>query len=522
MAQAFQTIEDVPSLYNAATGLLDHNIAAGRADKPAYIDGRGAWTYAQLCDRVDRVAGLFQALGVEREQRVLLCLLDTIDFPAVFLGAIKAGVVPVVVNTLFGSDLYAFQLRDSRAQVAFVSDALAGKFEGLIDQCPDLKAVILTGDGPGQLDSLLESGSPLNQAAATHRDEPAFWLYTSGSTGDPKGVVHSHASLQLTADLYGKPVAGFCENDTVFSVAKMFFAYGLGNSLTFPLSVGATTVLLEGRQTPEVCSRIICEYGVTMLTAAPTFFAALLDYPDCPTKEQAPRLRGCTSAGEALPETIAERFLDRFGVWIMDGLGSTEMLHIFISQLPDAKKAGCTGKPVPGYEARLIDDSGAIAGDGVIGELQVRGPTAALCYWNNRPKTVRTFLGEWTRTGDKYVRDREGFYRYSGRSDDMLKVSGIYVSPFDVEEALVGHDAVLEAAVVGWADKDGLIKPKAFVVRAMGVEHSDEDLEIMLRAHVKAIVAPHAYPRWIEFIAELPKTATGKIQRFRLRQSLDV
>jgi benzoate-CoA ligase len=512
-----QTIADLPLQYNATVDLLEGNLDAGRGGKTAYIDRRGSWTYAQLSERVDRVGGLLKSLGVEREQRVLMCMQDDIDFPTVFLGAIKAGVVPVAVNTLFNSEVYAFQLRDSRARVAFVSAALADKFAGLLDQCPDLKAIVVSGSGEGELETRLAAATPIATAADTSRDEAAFWLYTSGSTGDPKGVVHSQASLRLTADLYGRPVAGFVESDTVFSVAKLFFAYGLGNSLTFPLSVGATVVLLADRPTPAVCCQILCEHRVTMLCGSPTFFAGMLDFADCPTKEQAPSLRAATSAGEALPETLAERFLSRFGVWIMDGLGSTEMLHIFISQLPDAKKAGCTGKPVPGYEARIIDDAGEVAGDGVLGELQVRGPSAALAYWNNRPKSISTFMGEWTRTGDKYIRDSDGFYRYGGRNDDMLKVSGIYVSPFDVEEALVSHPSVLEAGVVGWEDKDGLIKPKAFIVLAAGIS-AHKDLEAELRAHVKIAVAPHAYPRWIEIVEELPKTATGKIQRFKLRE----
>jgi benzoate-CoA ligase len=512
-----QTLADMPVRYNATIDLLEGNLEAGRGGKVAYIDGRGSWTYAQLSERVDRVGGLLKTLGVEREQRVMVCLQDDIDFPTVFLGAMKAGVVPVAVNTLFTSDVYAFQLRDSRARVAFVSAALADKFAPLLDQCPDLKAIIITGSEPDQLEARLAASEPIAAAADTCRDEPAFWLYTSGSTGDPKGVVHSHGSLRITADLYGRPVAGFTESDTVYSVAKLFFAYGLGNSLTFPLSVGATVVLLADRPTPAVCSDILRRHGVSILCGSPTFFAGLLDYAQCPTKDEVPNLRAATSAGEALPEAIAERFLARFGVWILDGLGSTEMLHIFISQLPGATKAGCTGKPVPGYEARIVDEAGEVVGDNVLGELQVRGPSAALSYWNNRPKSQHTFMGHWTRTGDKYIRDSEGFYRYGGRNDDMLKVSGIYVSPFDVEEALIGHPAVLEAGVVGWADKDGLIKPKAFVVLAAGVTEPMEQLEASLRAHVKSVVAPHAYPRWIEVVAELPKTSTGKIQRFKLR-----
>lgn len=513
-----RTIEDLPRAYNATVDLLERNIAHGRGDKVAYVDSRGSWTYDALSDRVDRMASLLAAHGVEREQRVLMCMLDTIDFPTVFLGCIKAGVVPVPVNTLFPAETYAFMLKDSRARVAFVSAELADKFDGV--EAPDLKALILTGEGETRLEGLLARAERVREAAPTHRDEPAFWLYTSGSTGDPKGVVHCQGSMRLTADVYAIPTVGYRESDVVHSVAKLFFAYGLGNALTFPLAVGATTILNDGRPTPDACSSILKKHGVTILCGSPTFFAAMLASPDCPTRDQAPALRSAVSAGEALPEALGERFLERFGVWILDGLGSTEMLHIFISQQPGALKFGVTGKPVPGYEARIIDDDGEVAGDGVIGELQVRGPTAALAYWNNRPKTLATFMGDWTRTGDKYVRDEEGFYRYAGRSDDMLKVSGIYVSPFDVEEALVRHPAVLEAAVVGWSDKDGLIKPKAFVVlTAAGA--AAEALEAELRTHVKTCVAAHAYPRWIEFVAELPKTATGKIQRFKLRQLRD-
>ena len=504
-------IEDLPRDYNATVDLLERNIALGRGGKVAYIDSRGSWTYDALSERVVRMVGLLRHLGVEREQRVLMCMLDTIDFPTVFLGCIKAGVVPVPVNTLFPAETYAFMLKDSRARVAFVSESLADKLDAAET------TVVRTGE---DLETRLVKAERVRQAAPTHRDEPAFWLYTSGSTGDPKGVVHCQGSMRLTADVYALPTVGYAETDVVHSVAKLYFAYGLGNALTFPLAVGATTILNDGRPTPDACSSIMKTYGVTILCGSPTFFAGLLASADCPTKDEAPALRSAVSAGEALPEALGERFLERFGVCILDGLGSTEMLHIFISQQPGALKFGVTGKPVPGYEARLIDDNGDIAGDGQIGELQVKGPTAALAYWNNRPKSLATFMGDWTRTGDKYVRDADGFYRYAGRSDDMLKVSGIYVSPFDVEEALVRHPAVLEAAVVGWSDKDGLIKPKAFVVLTASADAA-EALEAELRTHVKTCVAAHAYPRWIEFVAELPKTATGKIQRFRLRQLQD-
>jgi benzoate-CoA ligase len=514
-------VEDLPAAYNAAVDLLETNLKCGLGEKPAYLDRSGIWTYNDLSERVDRVVGLLQRLGIRREDRILLCLLDTVDFPAVFLGAIKAGVIPVPVNTLFTADIYAYQLNDSRAKLAFVSDGCVSKFDPIRGDCPDLEAIIVTGSGDDRLrlDTLLAQSPAVHAAANTHRDEPAFWLYTSGSTGAPKGVVHAHGSLRLTANLYAAPIVGISQSDVVFSVAKLFFAYGLGNALTFPLAAGATTVLLEDRPTPEVVFNLLRKHGVTVLGGSPTFFAALLGHPDAYSKTELPALCKATSAGEALPASIAERFLERFGVQILDGLGSTEMLHIFISQHPDSPKLGVTGKPVDGYAVRLVDDEGGDVPPGQIGELQVRGPTAALSYWNNLVKTRRTFLGEWMRTGDKYVEDEEGYYRYAGRSDDMLKVSGIYVSPFDVEEALVGHPGVLEAAVVGWADSSGLIKPKAFVIRSMDeVSMTNEELEGALRVHVKLHVAPHAYPRWIEFVDELPKTATGKIQRFKLRQ----
>jgi len=512
-----QTIEDLPQAYNAAADLLGRNLTPGRSERVAYIDTHGAWTYAQLGARADRAAGLLKSLGVQREQRVLLCLLDTIDFPALFLGAIKAGIVPVPVNTLFTAEDYSYLLKDCRAPIAFVSEALAPKFAGAEGSCPNLKRVIVTGKGAGQLDALLADATPLPGYADTARDEPAFWLYTSGSTGRPKGAVHVHASLRLTADTYSHHVLKICPEDTGYSVAKLFFAYGLGNALTFPMSVGASTVLLDDRPTPALVGEILKKHNVSILYAVPTFFGAFLAHEGAPAKRDVPYLRRATSAGEALPEAMARRFKERYGVDILDGLGSTEMLHIFISQRENDIHYGATGKPVPGYEVKLLREDGSEAGDGEIGDLVVRGPTAATSYWNNRPKSRATFTGEWTRTGDKYIRDEAGWYRYGGRSDDMLKVSGIYVSPFDVEEALIGHDSVLEAAVVGWVDESGLTKPKAFVVCREESQQCDA-LARALQDHVKSCLAPHAYPRWIEFVSELPKTATGKLQRFRLRQ----
>jgi benzoate-CoA ligase len=331
----------------------------------------------------------------------------------------------------------------------------------------------------------------------------------------PKGVVHLQTSMIRTAELYAQPILGIRENDVVFSAAKLFFAYGLGNALTFPFSVGATTILLGERPTPQAVCRMLREHRPTIFYAVPTLYSALLACTELP-KQAELNLRRCTSAGEALPPEVGRRWREHTGVDILDGLGSTEMLHIFLSNRPEDVRYGTTGKPVPGYDIRLLDEDGRPVAKGEIGELQVAGPTAAAYYWNNREKSRNTFLGPWTRSGDKYSESEDGYFTYSGRNDDMLKVSGIWVSPFEVESALASHAAVLEAAVVGRADENGLIKPKAYVVLQADVEQTDT-LAADLQRHVKANLAPYKYPRWIEFIDELPKTATGKIQRFKLR-----
>ena len=347
-------------------------------------------------------------------------------------------------------------------------------------------------------------------------DSIAFWLYTSGSTGKPKAAVHVHADLRLTNDLYAAPILGINENDVCFSVAKLFFAYGLGNAMTFPLSVGATTVLLPDRPTPDGVAALLRNHQVTVFYAVPTFYAAFLASAAAPAREEL-KLRRCISAGEALPPDIGRRWKERYGVDILDGLGSTEMLHIFLSNRASDVKYGTSGKPVPGYDIRLVADDGAvIEKQGEMGELQVRGPTSAIMYWNNREQSRSTFLGEWTRSGDKYIQDEDGYYVYCGRRDDMLKVGGIYVSPFEVEGALQSHPDVLEAAVVAWPDEDQLIKPKAFVV-LKSADAACDALAVALQEHCKQKLAAYKYPRWIEFRTDLPKTATGKIQRFRLR-----
>jgi benzoate-CoA ligase len=455
------------------------------------------------------------ASGVRREERVLLLMQDCNDWPVSFLGAMFAGIVPVAVNTLLTGDDYAYMLQHSRAQAVVVSASLLPTLQTAM-QHPghEVNAVIVAGEN---LATLLAQHAPLSESASTSPDDPGFWLYSSGSTGKPKGTLHSHGNPYWTAELYGTPVLGITERDVCFSAAKLFFAYGLGNALTFPLSAGATTLLMAERPTPEATfKRWRGEVGgvkPTVFFGAPTGFAGMLAAPTLPAKSET-ALRLVSSAGEALPADLGERFTAHFGVEIIDGIGSTEMLHIYLSNRPGMVRYGTTGWPVPGYTLALRDDDGQAVPDGETGDLYIQGPSTALLYWGNRDKSRETFQGVWTKSGDKYIRNADGSYTYSGRSDDMLKVSGIYVSPFEVESTLVQHPAVLEAAVIGIPDEAGLTKTKAFVVLKAGVTASEADL----KAFVKERLAPYKYPRNIVFVAELPKTATGKIQRFKLRE----
>jgi benzoate-CoA ligase family protein len=509
----------IPRDYNFAADILKRNLDAGRAGNAVFIDDRGPCTYGELAERVERFGHGLRKLGMRREERVLIALPDTVDWPTVFLGAIKAGVVAVPVNTLMTEDDYAFMLSDSRARMLIVSPDLYPKFGKAIAASPDLAHIVIAGgkiDGHPSLDDLLAQSATDPVTAATTRDDMCFWLYTSGSTGRPKGAVHTHADLKLTDELYGAPLLGITENDICYSVAKLFFAYGLGNALTFPMSAGATTVLLPQRPTPDAVAALLKKHQVTVFYAVPTFYAGFLASPAMPERA-ALKLRRCVSAGEALPPEIGRRWHERYGVDILDGIGSTEMLHIFLSNRLGEVKYGTTGKPVPGYDVRLVDDDGEVVKTpGEMGELQVRGPTSAIMYWNNRDQSRSTFLGEWTRSGDKYVEDADGYYVYCGRRDDMLKVSGMYVSPFEVEGVLQSHPDVLEAAVVGWPDTDRLIKPKAFVV-LKAPEQACDAIAQKLQDECRQKLAVYKYPRWIEFRSELPKTATGKIQRFKLR-----
>lgn len=494
---------EMPRELNVARELLERHVSEGRGDRIAVIDADGTHSYAALWERVRRAASALAALGVEPEQRVALCMLDTAELPAAFLGAIALGAVPVPLNTLLTTDDYRHLLRDSRARALIASDALIGKLAPALS--PELAVAVarspLGGDAGAfpRWEPLVEQAPLLAQVAPTTADDVAFWLYSSGSTGKPKGAMHLHGSVVWTSALYAQPILGITETDVVFSAAKLFFAYGLGNALTFPFSVGATAVLMAERPTPASVIATFAQHRPTIFCGVPTLFASLLADPSLARFDE---LRVSTSAGEALPAHIGERWKARMGSDILDGIGSTEMLHIFLSNRPGDIGYGTTGRPVPGYQLELRD-----------GELWVNGPSACIGYWADRARSLAAFHGPWTRTGDRYSVDADGRWTYEGRADDMLKVGGIWVSPFEVESALTEHEAVLECAVVGHQDSDGLTKPRAFVVLAPGAT-----VEISaLQACVKAKLAPYKYPRWIELVDELPKTATGKIQRFKLR-----
>jgi benzoate-CoA ligase len=510
----------IPDRFNAAHDLLERNLRAGRSHKAAFIDDEGSYSYGELAARVNRFANALHDFGLHMEQRLLMCLHDGIDFPAVFLGAIKAGIVPVPANTMLAPADYAYILHDSRASLLVISAPLLPQFLPILDQSPFLKHVLVSGttsppQGMHALGEILAASKTSFEPAATLRDEPCFWLYSSGSTGTPKGAVHVHSSLIETAAFYAQATLGLRQSDVMLSAAKLFFAYGLGNSLTFPLAVGGTAVLMAERATPSSVIARLRMHRPTVFSGVPTLYASLLASGQLPRPEEL-SLRVCNSAGEALPEDIARRWHERTGVEIVDGIGSTEMLHIFISNRPERVRHGTLGRPIPGYEAKIVDEDGKPVAPGEIGNLAVRGSTSAKFYWNQHARSRATFEGQWTRTGDRFRIDDNGDYVYAGRADDMLKVGGIYVSPIEVESALTAHPAVHEAAVVGKEDGDRLIKPIAYVVLADGFLASDA-MSGELKAFVKSRLAPYKYPRWIEFVAELPKTVTGKIQRFKLR-----
>lgn len=508
---------------NAALYFVDRHRSGDIDSKTAFIEtgesGRSL-TYGELAEQSDCLAALYERHGLRRGDRAVMLLLDTIEFPLIFWGSLKAGVIPVPLNTLLSRDIYDAILKDCGARILFVSSELLPVVGPLLNNHSTLAVVLVVGtEEPGHYPSFNDEliTSDARKMISVKSNEDAFWLYSSGSTGAPKGVRHMHTSLQATADTYGAQILGIQQDDLIFSAAKLFFAYGLGNAMTFPMSVGATTILLAERPTPESVFNVIEHKKPSIFCGVPTLYAAMLASLGDKLPAGLADIRRCISAGEALPEEIGVRWTEVTGCEILDGVGSTELLHIFLSNAPGDVVYGTSGIAVPGYQLRLVDDADNDLEPGVIGELLVNGPSAASGYWNKPALSHATFAGQWTRTGDKYERREDGRLVYCGRTDDMFKVSGIWVSPFEVEQALISYPAVLEAAVVAAADEEGLDKPKAFVVLKSGIR--DEGLSALLKDHVKQKIGKWKYPRWIEIVDELPKTATGKIQRFKLRDA---
>jgi 4-hydroxybenzoate-CoA ligase len=514
--------------YNAVSDFVDAPVARGLGGKVAFIEADRSLTYGELQSRSCRFASALKGLGVRPEERLAVLLHDCVEFPIAFWGGVRAGIVVLPLNTLLTSEQYAYILGDSRASAIVVAAPFAKMLVPLLDRVPRLRTVIVVNGSPDEhsefagrevhdFAELIARGSPAVFTGPTLSDEVAFWMYTSGSTGDPKGVKHVHTTMMAAARLMGQGVIGIREDDVVFSAAKLFFSYGMGNAMAFPLSVGATTVLLSSRPTPEAVFEVMRRHRPTIFFGVPTLYASMLAHKDMTGGAGSDRLRLAVSAGEALPAHLGERWLQKASVEVLDGIGSTEMFQTFLSNQSGDLRLGTTGKAVPGYELKIVDEHGHEAADGDIGELIVHGPTASEGYWNQRSKSRRTFVGEWTYTGDKFLRDADGYYHYCGRTDDMFKVSGMWVSPFEVETALASHEAVLEAAVIGKRDADGLLKPKAFIVLRDGYAVDDRLIET-LRVHVKQCAGPWKYPRWIDVRPDLPRTATGKIQRFKLRE----
>jgi benzoate-CoA ligase family protein len=511
--------ESLPARFNVATWFIDRNVAGGRGGQPAFLCEDRTLTYDDVADLVNRTGNALRTLGIGMEDRVLMICLDGPEFVGTFWGAIKIGAIPIPVNTLMRGADWLYFLTDSRAKAAVISAPLLPGAEPVLGQAPHLRAVLVAGGDPGRHRSwerCVADASGRLEPADTSRDDAAFWLYSSGSTGFPKGAVHLQHDMVVCAETYAKQVLGIRPDDCVFSAAKLFFAYGLGNAGYFPLAVGARSVLYPHRPTPEGVFEVLASRRATLFFGVPTLYAGMLAVKEAERRFDLSALRLCVSAGEALPAELYRRWRERFGVEIIDGIGTTEILHIFLSNRPGAARPGSSGLPVPGYDAVIIDDEGRPVPTGEIGNLRVRGDSTMAYYHNKHEKTKEALHGAWIHTGDKYYQDADGYFWYCGRADDMLKVGGIWVSPVEVEATLIQHPAVLEAAVVGHEDTDRLVKPKAFVVLKEPARAS-ATLAEDLKGFVKDKIAPYKYPRWIEFTTELPKTATGKIQRFKLR-----
>jgi len=507
--------------FNLATHLLDRNVEAGRGDKVAiYSQGRQI-TYRQVQENANRLGNALMDLGVEMENRVLLLLYDSPEFAFSFFGAMKIGAVPIPANTMLKSPDYEYLLNDSRAKALIVHEALAPMIEERRHSLPWLRHVIVVGSPRGtQMDfeNLLGGHAPGLTTAKTVKEDVAFWQYSSGTTGKPKGTMHQHQNVVHSVEHYARGILDLNESDTTFSVAKLFFGYGLGNGLCFPFGVGASTVLMPEHPLPERNLSAITRFRPTVFFGVPSGYKKMLLVKEW-SRYDLSSLRLCVSAGENLPATLFRKWKEKLGLEILDGLGSTEMLHIFISNRPGEIRPGSSGRVVPGYEVKIVDDDGMEAPEGRIGNLMARGGSSALCYWNKREKTQDTMRGKWIYTGDKYSRDEDGYLWCMDRSDDMIKAGGIWVSPTEVENVILQHKSVQECAVIARQDEDGLEKPMACVVLNEGYQ-AGRGLEEDLKQFVRARIASYKYPRWVEFIPEIPKTATGKIQRYRLREKM--
>ncbi len=510
---------------NASLFFVDRHVDSHIKEKKAFIEYGSKQkfiTYADLHEQSSKLRHFFSKFKINREDRVIILMQDVISYPIIFWGCLKSGVIPVLLNTLLSSEVVNEIINNSRAKAVFISSRLLSSFENSVKKNVSIKHIIEVGTKISNyinFDEEIKKCS-FQETINCSKDEIAFWLYSSGSTGQPKGVKHVHGSLEYTYKTYGKQVLKIHQNDIIFSVAKLFFAYGLGNAMTFPMSVGASTILLPERPTPEVVSSLLNECNVTIFFAVPTIFSAILDFTSSNNFDGFKNLKISVSAGEALPKNIGEKWNELTSTHILDGIGSTEMLHIFLSNKIDDLEYGTTGLAVPGYELKLLDENDKVIENDEIGELLVKGESSADGYWNMRDKSRKTFEGEWTRTGDKYIRNKNGKYVYCGRTDDMFKVSGIWVSPFEVEQAILNHDEVLESAVVPEIDHEGLVKSKAFII--LKVEQNNieklKEIEKAIKEIVKEKIGLWKYPRSIEFVKTLPKTATGKIQRFKLRK----
>jgi benzoate-CoA ligase family protein len=504
-------------VFNVAVPFIDRHVQEGRSHQVALRTVSDEVTYGALAENVNRCGNVLRGLGATAGDRVLMVVKDCPEFVYLFWGAIKAGIVPVPVNTLLRAPDYQYMIEDSGCAMMVYSQAYAAEVEPALASAKAQPVALPVEGGDEALQRRLQGASSSLTVVPTRAEDPCFWLYSSGSTGRPKGAVHRHRDMVVTCVYYAEETLGMRADDLCFSAAKLFFAYGLGNAMTFPLWMGATAVLSDQRPSPEMTFELIQRFKPTLYFGVPTLYAAQLRALET-TAADLSSLRLCVSAGEALPADIFRRWQERTGLTILDGIGSTELLHIFISNRADDYKPGSSGRPVPGYEARIVDENGDAVADGDVGRLFIKGASSAAYYWNNPEKTAETMQGEWINTGDTYVRDAEGYYVYGGRSDDMLKVGGIWCSPVEVESRLIEHAKVLEAAVVGRADDDQLIKPEAYIVLNDPNDASDA-LAAELLEHCKTGLARYKYPRWIHFVDELPKTATGKIQRFKLRKS---